>query len=435
MSESLIPATRRPEEPQSLTRPHWLLRRGAGLLAFLIPVLMAYSFDTPFGRSYPTDLLLLLLVPMLIRYRWLLVRERVVRYFLGAGVVWLAGVMVADLLAGSPMSSVVRGWGEIVLTLLAMGVLAVLVIPKPTRILVVFAGIAVGSALHVIIWPTDNAVGAPWRLGGVTALVIGVVVLSRLLWPSRGRVYYAALLVGLASVAALLLSRGTGLILVLATCILLVSWVMERSGMDERKRRALLLVAVAVGPVVMLFAYSFLAQRGYLGQEQQQRYVTQASGEFGVVLGARKDLVGGLLAIWERPIIGNGSRPEDPLLVQDYVQTLYELGYRTYEEDSSIPSHSALLGSWAAGGILVLPFWVGVGVVAFVAIVRSSSLDPGLQALVLFIALSAMWSTLFSPFGGRGRVSLAAAIVLFAVSHTIEQVRDRRRAVPSHVTL
>lgn len=410
---------------------HWLYGREADVLAVLVPALMAYSFGTGFGRAYPADLLLIMMLPVVVAHRWLLQRDRVIRYFLAAGTAWLIGVMIADLLAGSPLPSIVRGWGEVVLTLLAIGALGILVAPQPSRIFSVFGGVALGLALHVFVWPDDSAVDQPWRLGGLTALVVAVLVVSRLRSPSRGRVYYATLFGAMSVVAFLLESRNTGLILGAACGLSLATWAMEKRRFAGRNRKLILVVLTVSLPILMLFAYSYLAREGYLGPVQQAKYEFQSTGDFGVILGARGDVVGALLAIRERPFTGHGSRPEDAVLIEDFVETMYRLGYqRSLPDGDSIPAHSGVLGTWAAGGILSLPFWLGILAVAFVSVIRSYSLDPGLQAFVVFIGLGTMWSALFSPFGGRARVELAAAVVLFAVSYLIES-RDGERSSAS----
>ena len=66
-----------------------------------------------------------------------------------------------------------------------------------------------------------------------------------------------------------------------------------------------LILGLAVWGIISI--YSYAAQAGYLGQTAQLKYVRQGSGQFGLLLGGRSEILASAIAIRKSPFIGHGS--------------------------------------------------------------------------------------------------------------------------------
>ncbi|MEJ7608898.1 MAG: hypothetical protein WKF37_22150, partial [Bryobacteraceae bacterium] len=106
-------------------------------------------------------------------------------------------------------------------------------------------------------------------------------------------------------------------------------------------------------------AYGYSASKGWLGEDEREKYVAQTSGDLGLCWADVNDSRV-TRAIFDSPIIGHGSWAKD-----EYVEALafalqkhgYGLGEAEGESDL-IPSHSYITGAWVEAGILGAVFWI-----------------------------------------------------------------------------
>jgi len=208
-----------------------------------------------------------------------------------------------------------------------------------------------------------------------------------------------------------------------------------RSGVLLTYRQVAIGVTLAVVfAAVLSAAYGWAASGGLLGEDQQLRYERQASGEWGVLIGGRTNLVGSVIAISDSPLIGHGSRPSDEEYSERTRVVLEANGYDvTYLDTtaSAILGHGALLGAWVAAGILGVLFWLVLLRVVARALLVAHNLPPLIQPLVAFVGLQIGWDAAFSGFGGLGKLSLPITLIfLIVMTNEATGVPSRRRASP-----
>ena len=150
-------------------------------------------------------------------------------------------------------------------------------------------------------------------------------------------------------------------------------------------------------------------------RERAAKYSAQSSGAFGVLVGARQDVVAGFVAVADSPLVGYGSRFEGAQAVEIQNRAsaiLTRAGYSSRTWDAEyIPSHSGVVGSWVAAGIGALPFWIAVVTLAVSSLTVSFRIDAPWRALAAFLAVDLLWNAAFSPFGGPGRTLVPIALI------------------------
>ena len=126
-----------------------------------------------------------------------------------------------------------------------------------------------------------------------------------------------------------------------------------------------------------MWAYQYAATTGLLGEEARQKYVSESSGQFGILLGGRGDVLGAFAAIYDSPILGHGSWAKDWSYILAQQETMALLGYRDAGEiaqdeveEGVIPAHSHLLQAWVWAGIIGALFWAWVFVLTVRMLMR-----------------------------------------------------------------
>jgi O-antigen ligase len=217
-------------------------------------------------------------------------------------------------------------------------------------------------------------------------------------------------ILGIVNIASGSRNRG-GVCLAVASYLILTSF-LRRKGNGNLKVKATSVVIIAVGivlsGVVVFWSYQYTASAGILGENAKDHLAKQSSGEYGLLLGGRRELLGSLPAIYDSPILGHGSWAKDPSYVIIEFEALAALGYENatdgedqlYDE-GYIPTHSFILGAWVEAGIVGALFWGWV----FVLTARSlTHLFPSHLVLLpigAFCAFSLLWDILFSFYGGQ----------------------------------
>ena len=89
-----------------------------------------------------------------------------------------------------------------------------------------------------------------------------------------------------------------------------------------------LAASIVLGAVGILWAYEYAATKGFLGEEARQKYVSESSGAYGVLLGGRGDVLGALAAIHDSPILGHGSWAKDWSYILAQQEAMALMGYQ-----------------------------------------------------------------------------------------------------------
>jgi len=168
---------------------------------------------------------------------------------------------------------------------------------------------------------------------------------------------------------------------------------------------------VFVGLVIMFMGfifingYEYVAQKGILGEKNLQKYESQASGNLGILIGGRSEILVSVYAIRDSPIIGHGSWAKDHRYADMLMYLKSVLGYTSAEpgEEGLIPSHSHIFGAWVEAGILGAVFWIWVLSLPIRVLTGSYRTKEPLSPLIIFFSFILIWDILFSPYGAERR--------------------------------
>jgi hypothetical protein len=382
--------------------------RLVSVLVFLIPAAQVGELQIV-GKLFASDILLLLLLPVVLLSKRHILNEKLPRTFLFLGLLWFAGQVGTDLFRSTPFVDYVRGWAMITLTLTHFTVLYVLLYQNSRRTILYMAGLSTGGVLSYFLNPSTFAAGDPWKFGygfGTTLLIIVIATLAA--GRSRDGIAGTAILIA----AALNLYEGSrslaGECLVAFTYLLLTKAIRNQGGESSQVspfRAMLACAALGISAAGPLSIYAYCAGNGLFGYAAWHKYELQSSGRYGVLVGGRGEFLAGLEAATDSPIVGHGSWAKDWRYAAREEATLIDLGYRASKPSDSwvIPSHSHLIGAWVDAGITGALFWLWVLWLPVRALGRLYTTDEPMAPLIAFLAIVLVWEVFFSPYGAERR--------------------------------
>lgn len=163
--------------------------------------------------------------------------------------------------------------------------------------------------------------------------------------------------------------------------------------------------------IIAIYNYSF--KTGSVDQYLTSKNIKQSSGDYGVFLGGRHEILSSYKAISDAPILGHGSWAKNCKYIDYLNYQLYKLNYEIIKEygDCQIPSHSVILESWVNSGIFGFIFWfyiLNILIKRFKEnVINSQSVDP----IFVFMFTLCFWDILFSPYGANKIILLPLYLV------------------------
>ena len=393
-------------------------------VVFVIPCLQLIRIRV-IGVLNGSDLLMLVIFLSLALRGKLRVTSRVGKWSLILCSLWLASQCVTDIVRHSALADYARGWSNIGLTFISLAVLWTLLYGRPHRLTLYGWGLVIGGVLYAFINPNEmTAAGAPgdlWKFGLAFPLSLGAFLLAsrkecRGHWPIT-----LAVLMGMINMV--LGARAVGGICLAAALYLSVTSLSRRKNPEIFRLKTRTMVALAasiiIGGAAVMWAYQYTANAGILGERAKEKYDEESSGEYGVLLGGRTEVLATFPAIYDSPILGHGSWAKEPLYIILQNQALARLGYKVawnisneQLQEGLIPTHSYLFGAWVDGGILGAVFWVWVFAMTARVLTRVHPATAVLLPVVSFLSFFLLWDILFSPYGTPGRISFPYSIVV-----------------------
>jgi len=398
------------------------------LLVFFVGISSAVYISVG-GNLYLAEALLLVLLPYLLYARKGLLQFGLVKWLLFLGLAWLLNQVITDFYRGTSPQDMLKGWALIGIFLISFLSLYLLVFPNPRRIAVGLLGHAMGLALQPVLQPTSNMLADGWKFGAGYAftLLASVVIFFFYNKKPRNIAQWNIVLVMLAIFSFYVRSRSLGGTALLAAFVVWFRFTRVGQRLALRFMHPLyfalsffLLFSVVWGIIQL---YGFSASQGYLGEPARAIYQSQSSGDFGVLLGGRREWLPALHAVIDSPLVGYGSYARNT----EYGQYLYEMNRLGYDIDNNqldaylslrnfIPTHSHLLQGlvWAglAGGI----FWLFVLILISRSMISAYRFPSGLFISTMVMGFYAIWNILFSPFSNSLRLQWAFVLItlLFA---------------------
>jgi hypothetical protein len=379
------------------------------VIAFLVPVTQFLQINVV-GRLYMPDVLLACMLPMLFFARGQRLRARLPMIFILLAFLWLFGQVVTDIVRATVFRDYIRGWAKIAFTLVNFCALYLLLHGHRRRFILYAVGLTAGGLISYFVNPNAYAEGLPWKFGyGEPATWFLVLLAAAVIIHKRQGPFFASgVLVGAAALNIFMGFRSLGGICFLAASYLFVQarWAQRLASIRTRPRQVVLIgMVLAIAGVGVIQMYDYTARAGLLGEDAQEKYESQAFGEYGLLVGGRGEMLVSGRAILDSPILGHGSWAKD----HEYSLLWNELKRRagsaasTEDEEGLIPTHSHLLGAWVEAGLLGAIFWVWILSLPARVLLRPLGVMDCLTPLMAFFAFFLIWDVFFSPYGAERR--------------------------------
>jgi hypothetical protein len=326
---------------------------------------------------------------------------------------WFASQVLTDFIRDTPFEDWTRGWAKIAVFCLNLIALRLLLADSRSSIVAFGLGLAAGQILGFFISPNEFGSENPWKWGYGVAIT-HVIVLGTMLPIVKRTPLAAETMLTLIAVPSLLLNfRSLGAICLLTAIFLLARRRFLKTNGNIRST-LIFVVLLALASTAALRAYELAVTAGWLGEAAWEKYQSQTSGEFGLFLGGRSEILGSWPAIVDSPWIGHGSWAKNIEYVLLMKESLAALGYggAGYYADDQIPTHSYIFGAWVEAGLAGAVFWGWI-------LYRTLSLlflvfrnEEQAAPWIVFISLDLIWAIFFSPFGALSRLTAAYIIAM-----------------------
>jgi hypothetical protein len=357
------------------------------------------------GVLQATDVILLAALPVAVIRHPERLRQKPVPTILTLGTLWLVSQILTDIVRVSAPEDYLRGWSKIILILVSFTVLWTVVCTTRRRFILYGIGTALGGILTLYVRPTEQMLDSPWKFGLANPLTLLVIMCVAL---GAKRRYLAILLplIMLAVIHAFANTRSLAMLCILTAiyCVFSMSTAYNRDGLGGRR---LALLGGVVGVAIWGFAvlYSHYALQGVFGEYAQHKLEAQ-TGEGGLLLGGRGEILASGQAILDSPVLGHGSWARDPIYAAILAENRAELGYKAFQSGKRgdlIPAHSHIFGAWVEAGMAGALFWFFVVIYAIRSMMRVSGLQSMLP-LFAFAGFALVWDVLFSPISPERRL-------------------------------
>lgn len=379
------------------------------VVTLLVPVTQFSEINVG-GRLFMPDMLFACMLPILLMNQGQRLRARLPMCFILLALLWLFGQVATDIDRDTVFRDYTRGWAKIAFTLVNFCVLYLLIYGHRRRLILYAIGLTMGGLISYFVNPGIYAEELPWKFGYGESVTWFLILLAAAIGTNKRMGPYAAIGI-IVSAAALNIFMGFrslgGICFLVAGYLLLQArWGQQLAKIRTWPRRVLLIgMVLAIVSVVVFQMYDYLAGSGLLGEVAQKNYILQTSGEYGLLLGGRSEVLVSSRAILDSPFLGHGSWAKD----YQYSSLLNELrqqaGYISGVEDEEglIPAHSHLFGAWVEAGLFGAVFWMWILSLPTRVLIRSPGMMDYLTPLMAFVAILLIWDIFFSPYGAKLR--------------------------------
>lgn len=232
-------------------------------------------------------------------------------------------------------------------------------------------------------------------------------------------------------------SRAMGAIFVAAGLTTMVTRMLVSRRLRTDKRvtwwRLTVFAVAAVSLLITISTtYEYLASRELLDERQVEKYQRESQAEGGVFFGSRGVyILTGLMAWWDKPILGHGSWPQDE---NGYYRRAVEMlnvaaGDYRYAPVKGVavrrmlPIHSVLISALAEHGPIAFLFFAYLGFLTFAAIRVVPVMLPQYTALYSILLWLNTWNLIASPQGHRVPSALAFCFPLLVRFYALSKAK------------
>jgi hypothetical protein len=420
-------------------RPLWASREAFFTEAGLYLIGAAGVYSANFVGALPVcEVLLLPVLPVLLLARGKRAFDRRYLWFYILTGAWLLGTLISDAYNGIGAFNRAKGIARVAFFALDFMALAVLINNK-TRRIIVFT-LSFTTVMFIGSWQFKGEFAEQWKFGVAQGVAV-LVLLGSSYFYARRRYWICFLLSMILAGLNLRYGFRSQLVVQLVAAVLVLplfdearTWSSGSQVAQKRWKVAALLVLAGGAAYAANAAIKYGSSIGLFDESTAAKFVGQASGDYGVLVGGRPETLVAIQAIRDAPILGHGSFPYGQKYVQLKQDIQYEHGYsdsdETIEEDYPvIPTHSHLTMAWVEGGILGGICWIYIFGLTVRSVLILNSLRPNLAPLYSYLLVSFLWDILYSPFGSVNRIWGAFFILL---SYFILKTSEEKALLARH---
>lgn len=404
-------------KPRLKTQAH-LPEFFADAFACLIPM-MAFVEIEMVGRLFLFELLLLLMLPFLLIARGHLLLSPLPKKLILLGFLWLLSQIATDFIRETPFEDWSRGVSKIIFLLINFSSVYLYINGKKSRLFMFAVGVALGQFLMYRFNPNMFAEHYPWKFGYGYAITLLMVLGAQLRFFSRKKFLSAVIILCAGLLNFYMDFRSLGLICALTGGFILITKSVSFGYRTLKRANAVkLILSGGIAIIIINTFYSYSVNEGWLGEEVREKYLLQSTGDMGLLLGGRAEILASSQAIIDSPIIGHGSWAKDSKYVDTMVYALSQHGYvaPSMGDTDLIPTHSYLMGAWVEAGLAGAIFWLFALLLTLRCLAMCYQTNAAYTPLIAFFAFNLLWDIPFSPFGAEGRLYSAYYLSLMIIT-------------------
>ncbi|MFG6589231.1 hypothetical protein [Sulfitobacter sp. MOLA879] len=368
------------------------------------------------GELYLAELLAIASFPFLRTYAEI-AKSEVIRYVFGGYLILLCGLVISDIMNSTPINDSLRGWANPILATLNMLFVASLIRRRPMALKSILLGIVMGKLLANGL-PNPNSISSNANaLKSQFVPILVPVVLVATIYLSRHRAFLSSIMFLLVGFSLLVSgARSAGLIFIVAGAVLVFGRGIAKFGWVGTIIAICVLAPFAYSGFALYVDYALGGRAGGNSSWQVLLIDNPYNPLDWIVLG-RSDTVVGLIAFFDRPLLGHGSWARDVGGV--YSELTADINHLQQVHYSDIiRGHSVILTAGVWGGLLGL---IGIFLSTFTVVKRFPKIlnsRSELRPAMLFLFIDLVWNLLFSPLGHiRTTFPLVIALVAYIEIH------------------
>lgn len=226
-------------------------------------------------------------------------------------------------------------------------------------------------------------------------------------------------------------ARSSILVWVVAAAFLIILKLLKsnRSRRIRITKARLLAMGSVVGVVLAstYFLYIWAAPRGYLGEVQEQKMITQQETTFGAsplgfILAGRPQVYGAILGIMDRPLLGFGSWRHDLTSIYS-IEAMASVGtnprlmdvMRQTGGNIGGAGHSVVFQAWVENGVVPAIAYFLIFSIVLKVLIFNIKYENRLAPYFIFTITSFSWSFFFSPPSISVRFSIGLLLAFYVV--------------------
>ena len=330
------------------------------------------------------------------------------------GFFWLIGQIISDIINQSIFNDYARGITKIIITIMSFYVFFKIDLKIKNGLIKILSWIVMVKILFLLMDINSfNEFKYYWKMGlGTSISIIVLIYLNhRNNYKSNTPIFF---LIILAFFSLYIETRYLFIVNLISALFIYLSNQQNKYTIFKFTLKHIFYIIIFTALSIYIFQY--LLKSDMLPKILYEKTISQ-QGNYGLLLGGRSDLIGGLKAIADSPFIGHGCWAKD-CFYTDYINNfllINEYGKTFTDKNCLIPGHSIILEAWIYSGFMGLIFWIYIFVILIKRIKFNFVHTSKFYLILIFLNTIVIWDFFLSPYGGSRLIEfpLYLAILFF----------------------